>query len=379
MKKTLSSALVAVLFLTTVFFSACGSGQVTDTGTSKRPIKIGATEALTGPFAFFGMEEQAGYAIALEDLNASGGILGRKVEMIFEDNQGDTIKAVTSVRKMLEVDKVDFVFSAFTHITQAIEPVVTEAKKILIYASSTRRMAEESKYAFRDWVDNIESGIVLAKILKERGENKLAYIGEIDEPCELDFQALKDEGIKFLAVEKFQPGEKDLRTQLLRLKNSGATAFVMCDWRDANPTMKALKELGLVNVQTYHFVGHFVPHSNSPEMNAIWKENKTIDTWYGPSKNIARADEAVRIEKIFRERYNRSPLPEIWFTYDRLFMLKEAAESCGAIDQDCIADYLAGLEYEGVSGKVRFDEKGVSHKDVLIQQYGESGWEEIEQ
>jgi len=76
---------------------------------------------LTGRYAFIGEVERDGLLLGVEEINARGGINGRRLELLAEDNLGDSKTALTSVNKLLTVDQVDVVFSAFMHITQAIK------------------------------------------------------------------------------------------------------------------------------------------------------------------------------------------------------------------------------------------------------------------
>ena len=127
-----------------------------------QPIKIGA--ALSGGLAFVGEAERRGLQLGVEELNARGGVNGRPLELIVEDNLGEAKSAVSGVMKLLHTDKVDLVFSAFTHITQAVSSTVSKQKKLLLYASSLRTFAEENPFVFRDYYDAYDAGLELARL-----------------------------------------------------------------------------------------------------------------------------------------------------------------------------------------------------------------------
>ena len=98
----------------------------------KESIKIGATLALTSPLSFIGVEEYNGLKMAVDEINSNGGVNSHKIELTIEDNKGDSAQAVNTVRKLLDVDDVDIVVSAYTHITTSIQPIVTDNGKILL-------------------------------------------------------------------------------------------------------------------------------------------------------------------------------------------------------------------------------------------------------
>lgn len=96
----------------------------------KAPIMIGATLALSGKLSFAGTAQMRGLQLAVDDINARGGVAGRELELIVEDNAGQPSRAVSGTLKLLTVEKVPIFFSAFTHITQAVKEPVADTPEI---------------------------------------------------------------------------------------------------------------------------------------------------------------------------------------------------------------------------------------------------------
>lgn len=194
-------------------------------------IKLGGNLALTGKLALYGINERNGIELAVKDINARGGIKGKQLVFITEDNQGDAKTAVTAMQKLLDVDRVDIVFTAFTHITQAIAPSAQNASKILLYQSTVADMARAHPFVFRDYMDIGEQGRDLAAYAISQGHSAFSYIGEMSDVCEGFLETFVDrlggDG-KIVSKQTFDPAEKDFRTYLLKANEVNPDAFVFC-------------------------------------------------------------------------------------------------------------------------------------------------------
>ncbi len=333
---------------------------------------IGANLAMTGKFAIYGINEQNAITLALEDLNEKN---NKKIKLIVEDNQGEPAKAVTSMKKLIEIDDVDVLFSVFTHITKAVAPLAQNAEKILLYQSTFSEMAEENSYVFRDYYDSGESGRVLAEYALSRGDKKLVYVGEISDQCELVYQmASSVEEIVMLDKKTYDTEEKDFRTLLLKAKQHNPDAFIMCAWRHEDLIMKQMHELDMLDIQTYQLVAPMLPSSSTA--NPYFKLNKAVSSWYSYVKGREQGEVKAFVER-YVERFGEEPLEDTVYVYDSFMFLGEAIHACGTPDADCLREYLLSREYEGLSGSIAYDAKGVANREVLLIQYGEDGWEEI--
>jgi len=244
-----------VIILALVGFVLCLANLATASD-ELPPIKIGANLALTGKLAFFGEIQRNGFQLAVDQINAKGGVGGRKLALLVEDNRGESKEAVTAARLLLDLHKVDIVLSAFTHISQAIAPIVSRKNSILIYASTFPDIAAQDRRIFKDHFDGRESGKLIAEALVTAGFKKVAYLSEQNDACdayELGFRRKAEElGIIISERQLYNPGETDFNTVLLRLKIKSPEAIVLCTWRDTHLVMSKISELGMIGTPTYH-------------------------------------------------------------------------------------------------------------------------------
>ena len=196
------------------------------------PIRIGAIFSVTGPASFLGEPERNTAKMLEEDLNAAGGLLGRKVEVIVYDDESDTTKAVTAVDRLLKRDRVVAVIGPSTSgSTLAIVPKIEEAKIPLISCAAAKKIADPVKR----WVFKTPQNDALAvkKILqhaKSAGISKIAILTASDAFGAAGREELKElagpAGMTIVSDEVFGPKDTDMTAQLTRIKGTAAQAIV---------------------------------------------------------------------------------------------------------------------------------------------------------
>lgn len=339
------------------------------------PIRIGGTFALSGSLARIGQAEQNGILLAIEELNEKGGVAGRRLEVISEDNKGEAAPAVTSIQKLIDADRVDVVFSAFTHVTQAIAPITNASGKALIYHSTVPDIARKYNHTFRDYYEMTDNGVLLARLAAARGHTDVAYIGETSESCQRLFESFNAEGarvgINISVAESFNPDETDFRGMLLKAKSVRPDAIFFCAWRSEENVMRQLKEVGMVQIPTYHIDARKAPLS--AEVEGIFVENKAVSTGYGFADRVEDPAVVSFIGR-YEKRFGSKPKPDALYAYDDIMFLSKAMESCGGPEADCVDRAIRGTCFEGVSEKVCFQDDGVSTRKTSLIQRGEDGW-----
>jgi len=346
-------------------------------------IKIGNSSALSGSLAYLGEADTNGLILASEEINKAGGINGRMIEVISEDNQGDPKVAVSVAQKLLDIDKVDVMFSGRTNLTQAIATIVQSAGKPMFYSSNDGSIAEKGINFFRDSFDAEQSGKAIAKKVMENGYTSVKLISEQSEVCKIYSDAVKVElknlGLTVSAEEFFQSNTTDMRSNLTKLSLKSDDALVACAWRHAHILIKNLSELGNISTQTFQYTAPTFPVADTAEMKQLFSKNQTISTWYGFSElgNTERQNEFI--EK-YKARFGKAPAPLAPYTYDDVYIMKGAFEKCfdgSGLDNDCFAKEIKSKEHDGVVGKVSFDSKGRSNRDVLMIQAKSGVWNVI--
>jgi len=348
------------------------------------PVKIGASEALTGKFASLGEPRAKAMRMAVDEINNNGGINGKKLELVIEDNQGEAKVAATNASKLLNIDNVDVVVTGFTHITNAIKSLAAEKNKIMFYASTVRDIAESSKLFFRDYWDAIDSGNALAKVIGNDGYKKVAFLSEISDQCNQIGQTIKEDGQKYgfevIVTELYNATDLDLRTNLTKIKASKPEAIVACSYRHENILMRQINELGMLGIKTYHLVAPFIASSDTKENRELFEKNGAVSTWYGVAEAGIGDKQKEFIEK-YQNRYGVKPTSEAIYVYDDVYILAESLRKCDKVskvrDSNCIADNLLKTDFDGIGGKLSFDKNGVSTRKVTMIKIVNGLWTEM--
>ncbi len=375
MKRISLSLFVGALSLCTVV----PLGTVDVFAETQPPIKIGATLALSGKLAFVGTAQRQGLELAIEDINAGGGINGREVKLVLEDNAGDAKTALAGVNKLVDVDSVDVLFTAFSHITQAVKERAKRAGKIMIYAASLSDVAKESPLFFRDWGDAESEGSTLVKALVKVGHKRVAFLTETSEGCaaiERSFNgAASAAGLTIVAQESYAPGETDFKALLLRISQKKPDALATCTWRDGALLMPQLKSVGLQRIPTFQFLAPFLPAADSAEMRALFEENGAVSVWLGFVESQLTPAQTKFFDRL-KTRFQAAPRFEAALAFDDMIVLAQAMRSCPSVfDSACVAEKLSKTVYEGAAGALKFDEFRRSNRPDLLIKVKDGKWE----
>jgi branched-chain amino acid transport system substrate-binding protein len=221
------------------------------------PIKIGFASAMSGPAAITGEGVKWGATLAVEEINARGGIMGRKIEAFFADNKATPGEAVSAVRKLVDVDQVDVIIGQ-THSGPCLAamPVVKEIGIPMVIESCSHPKIREmsgkggNEWTFRVALDDEIMAHTLAKYMARQGvksSSVLAMNNDFGRGAAAAYDvAFKGAGIKLVSTEFFDPGQPDYRPVLARLKRAGAeTILGVILAGDGAPFMRQFRELGL--------------------------------------------------------------------------------------------------------------------------------------
>ena len=218
----------------------------------EKEIKIGAVLPLTGSAAVWGENSRMGLEIALEEVNAAGGVKGKKVNLIFEDSQSDSAKAVSALQKLISTDKVSVVIGDIASSSVlAMAPIAEKAKVVLLSpGASNPDISKAGEFIFRNWQSDALEGKVDAKYAYEHlGKNVAvlyvsnAYGTGLKTVFEESFQKL---GGKILASESFEQGATDMRSQLNKIRSLKLDAIYMPGYPpEMAILLRQAKEMGI--------------------------------------------------------------------------------------------------------------------------------------
>jgi len=219
----------------------------------QEPLKIGMHAMLTGPLAEVGKDAQFGAQVAVALLNESGGVRGRKVELVLYDDQAKPAEAITAVRRLIARDRVVAIVSgSISGTTKAVAPVAQEAKVPYIAAYAVHpEIAPAGKYVFANSLYGPVQGRAGARIVAVQLKAKRIAVLVVDN----DFgrtlaKAFRPEaealGATIVAEEVYPFGEKDFRAILTRIKGTNPAAIYTTGYPgDATQTLKQARELGI--------------------------------------------------------------------------------------------------------------------------------------
>jgi branched-chain amino acid transport system substrate-binding protein len=221
------------------------------------PIKIGFGSAMSGPAAITGEGVRWGAMLAVEEINAKGGVMGRKLEAYFADNKATPGEAVSAVRKLADVDKVDVIIGQ-THSGPCLAamPVVKEIGIPMVVESCShadiRKLSGKggNEWTFRVALDDEIMAHTFARYMAKnnvKSSSILAMNNDFGRGAANAYDAaFKKSNIKLASTEFFDPGQPDYRPVLTRLKRAGAdTILGIILASDGAPFMRQFRELGL--------------------------------------------------------------------------------------------------------------------------------------
>ena len=315
------------------------------------PIKVGYIATLTGEGATWGQHERDGALLAVKDINAKGGVLGRPLELVCYDIKGKPEEAVIAVRRLMYEDKVVAVGgSNYSGIQIAVAPVADKAQ-IPVVSSTASNLAvtvdpdtgKVRPYMFRiSYTDPYQGMVIADYLIKKCGAKKLAIIGDIGDAyseglTEFVKKTADENGVenKFWA---FRGGDVDFRAQLTAAREWGADAVAL--------TM-LYKEMGLVIKQAAEldwkpfFMGG---DGYSPNIAEIAGEALNGTFWV----NSVNIDDPLfdGMKEKYRAEYGKeaTEISNTVYAYDVLLMIAHAIEAAGKAEGPAIKDAIENTQ-----------------------------------
>ena len=336
----------------------------------EKVIKIGAILPLTGDIAEYGTRCKTGIDMAVEEINAVGGIKGRKIQMIYEDSKGLPKEGVAGLQKLITVDKVPAVIGAVaSSVTMAMVPSATNAKVVLFSpASSSPKLSGISKFFFRDWPSDVLEARVLAKFVWNKLKVKRVAILYVNNDYGLglmnEFKGkFTGLGGRIVQMETYPQGARQFRKQLIKIKNADPEAIYLAGYhREMALATKQIRELGM-GMQILGDADYGV--SELLEMAGKHAEGAIYAT---PTYDPKRGTSAMkRFEVKYEEKFKSEPTVFEANGYDATQIIAIAIEN-GGYSGPAIAEYISKIKgYSGASGNMSFEQTGDVIKPIAIR------------
>lgn len=328
------------------------------------PMKIGLMGPMTGPWASEGQEMKQVVDLLAEDLNAKGGVLGRKVEVVSEDDGGDPKTAALAAQKLVTQKVVAVIGTYGSSITEASQNIYNEAKIPQIANGSTAiRLTEKGlKYFFRTCPRDDEQAKVGAQYIQSMGYKKLAILhdnttyakGLADETKGLVEKA----GVEIVFFDALTPGEKDYTAILTKMKAANPDAVFFTGYYPEGGLLLNQKKAMNWPVP---FVGGDA--TNNPDLVKIAGAEAAEGFAFlsPPLPKDLPTPEAKAFLESFTKKYGKAPA-SIYSVLagDGFRVLIAAIQATKAIEADKVGEYLHTQlkDFAGLTGKLSFNAKG---------------------
>lgn len=385
---TLALVLVGVLALTLA--AGCSSGKTTDgTSTTKEPIKIGAVVSLTGTYAGLGEPEKNTIDMEVTRINDAGGIKGRELKVIIQDDGTDTAKAQSVTAKLIDQDKVLAIMGATgSGQTMAMRGEVDRAAIPQVsMAGATVITAQFDPLVFQTpWSNKIVIPFTLAYMQKQ-GITRIGLISDTggfgkDGAAVVTAEAPKY-GMQIVAAETFNPGDTDMSAQLTRIKGSGADVILMVNaGAEASTVAKNRKSLGIA-IPLYGTHGNarreFIDGAAGAAEGVRFAAGKIlIPETYG--KDTEEYKVATDFVSRYQAAFGAAPSTFAGHAYDAIHIIAEAAERVtGELTSKALRDEIENTKgFVGIGGTFNFsatDHNGLSESDIVMYEIKNDTWQ----
>ncbi|MGD9946528.1 MAG: ABC transporter substrate-binding protein [Burkholderiaceae bacterium] len=344
---------------------AIALGLLAPAAGAQTSIKVGLIQPATGPAAYDGQSVMNGARLAESEINAAGGVLGQRIELVLQDGKADPAESLNAAEKLLDRDKVRVLIGAWaSSATLAVMPLVQRYEVPLIVETST---AERITEAGNPWVFRISSNSKIdADVLKPYLVDKLGLKKVAFMAANNDFgravvtnwtRVLTPQGATIVATEYHKPGETNFAPTLTKIKNSGADSLVITsDVTTVSNIVKQSYEQGLKGLNRVVTSGNppeaIMPLAGREATEGILVQNYWLPYSPPPGQEAASAKFVADYTKRYPDR-----IPDKYATsgYDAVRLAAAAIAAAKSTEPAKIRDALRSIKMQGLQGVIEFD------------------------
>lgn len=332
-------------------------------------ILIGAIVTLSGDMSYYGKDMLQSYQLAVDEINAAGGVLGKKFKLYDVDDAGNETTAATAASKIISKG-VDFVAGGYA--SGVIIPTMQlfyDADLLLLIsnANSTNITKAGFNQSFMINSPGSHAVITLTELIKSLGKQKIAlihqgtdYTKNLSDMCETE---LPKSGCEIVTVQIMEEGAQDVSAIVTAIINSGAEFVYWCGYHaDGSNVIKQLRRGG------YNGVICVGDGSASPDLIvACGEDGEGVYVTSPPYVKLAEGGEKFIAD--YEAKFKMSPGAYATLSYDTIYLLKEAIEKAGTTDTAAVRDAVQNIEYKGLSGIIKFTpEREPEYSNFIIMQ-----------
>jgi len=367
MKLTILACIVFAFSLT-IFFSACKK----EGGANGNEIVVGEYASLTGNTATFGKSSHNGTALAIDEINAAGGVLGKQIKLISEDDQSKPEDAVNAVQKLINRDHiVALLGEVASGRSRAGGPIAQAAKIPMISPASTdEEVTKIGDYIFRIcFIDPFQGEVLANFAMKTLHAKRAAVLVDNKQPYSLGLESsfnatIRKNGADIVNEQAYTSGDKDFRAALTSIRASNPDViFVPGYYGEVSLIVRQARELGI----TVPLIGG--DGWDSPELTK-GAEAQFNNTFFSNHLSTEDPDPAVQnFIKKYKAKYNSEPDAMAALGYDSGNILADAIKRAGSTDPQKLRDAIAATkDFPGVTGSITIDKDRNASKPLTILQ-----------
>ena len=369
MKKFAKKAVVVlfVVMIAGMMFTGC-SKKTSDT------IKIGGIFPLSGSVAVYGTECRNGVEMAINEINAAGGVNGKMLELIAEDDEGSPEKSVNAYKKLVTKDNCSIIIGSLTSGCTAAISSLAQAQKVLLIAPAATQtdITEAGDYVFRACFIDPFQGTVGGKFaLEDLGAKNAAVLYDVQNDYSIGLYenfkiAFEQGGGKVVAAESYSTGDKDFNAQLTKIKTTNPDVVYLPDYYGTVALIaKQLRAQG-INAPIVGADGWdgIIDNAGDEVLNGFYSNHYAADSTDG---------KVVTFVNSYKGKYGSTPVSFAALGYDCVYLLKDAMGAAKSADSTTLKDQLMKTNGAYVTGNLTFDAKRNPVKSAVMLEIVKQG------
>ena len=325
------------------------------------PIKIGAVFSITGWAASVGTPPKEAIAIAVDEINKKGGVLGRKLEVFYEDDQSNPTNSAIAATKLIKDRKVSILLgSTLTVFTMPMVPVVErEQVPLMAFGAGHELTTPLKKWVFRIPLTDYKVSPVLLKFATSTlGAKKIALFHSTDSSGTMGANGIVDSvgkyGVTIVSTERFEAADTNMIPQLTRIKAANPDAIIL--YTSAAPAAVIAKNFQQLGMKIPVVASHGVP---TPEFLKIGGKVAETSRWAVMGMKVHYAenlstDDPYRknfydpFKKALKEQFGKELTSFHANGYDAVYMVAQALTIAGTDDRPALRDAMEKVKYKGL-------------------------------
>lgn len=330
---------------------------------------VGVSLPQTGPKALVGRNFKQGVELAVAEINAAGGVLGKPLEVVFEDDQGDNPNgAINAVNKLMQVSKVPVMIGPHYSVTQmATQKTYCNGKVVSLTGGTSVAITHSGcNYVIRTRSDDdVQAKALIAYAQKELKAGEKTAIFYANDDFGKSGQArvvaqMASLGLKPVAVESHNPSDKDYSAQLAKLQKAGAELVIL--WAhdtDAALILRQAKQFGL----PFKFAGAVLSEEAFLKLAGSAAEGSMSASYFVPTDPNPAVQAFV---KKYEAKYRMAP--DVWSAtyYDATILAARAINEARSPDVEKIREAFSRVSYSGLLADYKCDKAGDCNRQVNI-------------